>query len=376
MRVEQSLTMHTSLQNPIGSTTPLHELLTANLKLPPEYAGQLTNHMPMALHALQSMGASGQRLQGFYDTYAKHMGGSLAPLGAGAVKKTITGVPVSDWRVLRGQPHAYPALLATLNELVAHEGADTALRQALPELLPGVAAAAFHGLIRTAHALEAGHAAELAAALTYWAWRWQPLPEPAAPPPGSALLGFSNWADRLVSEAPGWHSDSSMISMRMIDASLSPIYKGLAGNLAPALSLDVRVAELASLAIRLYVASPNFTVLHMVTALRAFRTLRPWLEHTGPQVAVQSVLAQNFTAAYLAAGSLATGSLATGLASFDKSLSVPVKSWAQVVSLAMASDDEHVIKLVHACRDEAAVVGEGQYGEEPYLRAATLVTGL
>ncbi len=357
--------------NPLDADNPLYDLLHANLQLPPEYAGQLTNHMPMALHALQSMGASAQRLRGFYDTYAHHMRGSHAPFGASAVKSTIVGVPVTDWRALRGQAHAYPALLATLNDLVAHRGVDTTLRQALPELLPGVAAAAFHGLIRTAHALEAGHAGELAAALAYWAWRWQPLPEPSAPLSGSAQLEFSAWADRLVSEARGWHSDGSMISMRMADASLSPIYKGLAGSLTPALSLDARVAELASLAIRLYVASPNFTVLHMVTALRAFRTLRPWLEHTGPQVAVQSILAQNFTAAYLAAGSMATGSLATGLTSLDKSLSVPVKNWTQVVSLAMASDDEHVIKLVHACQDEATV-----YGEEPYLHAATLVTGL
>ena len=366
--------MHPPLPNPIDANNPLHELLHANLQLPPEYAGQLTNHMPMALHALQSMGASAQRLRGFYDIYAKHMGGSHAPFGASAVNSAIAEVPVSDWRALRGQAHAYPALLATLNELVAQAGLDATLRQALPELLPGVAAAAFHGLIRTAHALEAGHAAELAAALAYWAWRWQPLPEPPAPPAppsGSALLEFSAWADRLVSEARGWHSDSAMISMRMIDASLSPVYKGLAGSLAPALSLDVRVAELAFLAVRLYVASPNFTVLHMVTALRAFRKLRPWLEHIGPQVEVQSILAQNFTAAYLAAGSLAAGSLATGLTSLDRSLTVPVKNWAQVVSLAMASDDEHVIKLVHACQDEAVV-----YAEEPYLRAATLVTRL
>ena len=41
--------------------------------------------------------------------------------------------------------------------------------------LPGVAAAAFHGLIRTAHAVQSGHAGEVAAALAYWAWRWQPL---------------------------------------------------------------------------------------------------------------------------------------------------------------------------------------------------------
>ena len=60
--------------------------------------------------------------------------------------------------------------------------------------LPGVAAAAFHGLIRTAHAVQSGHAGEVAAALAYWAWRWQPL---APPPQGGEALPFDDWAARL-----------------------------------------------------------------------------------------------------------------------------------------------------------------------------------
>ena len=42
-----------------------------------------------------------------------------------------------------------------------------------------------------------------------------------------------------------------------------------------------------------------------------------------------------------------------------------------VVAAAITSDDDHVIKLVHACREEATVYGEGNY-----LHAAALVTGL
>ena len=89
-----------------------------------------------------------------------------------------------DWLALRGQTDAFAPLRATFAAALARDGRDAVLRAALPALLPGVAAAAFHGVIRTAHAVEAAHDGELAAALAYWAWRWQPL----APAPRGAAL--------------------------------------------------------------------------------------------------------------------------------------------------------------------------------------------
>jgi hypothetical protein len=158
----------------LTSTAPhLHELLNVNLQLPPEYQDQLTSHLPMALHCLHSLGASPQRMQEFYAAYARRFQGQSQRLIA-----PESPLAIADWRQLRGQSDAYPTLLAYFNGLVARNGTETALRLALPDLMPGVAAAAFHGVIRTAHAVEAAHADELAAALAYWAWRWQPLAEP------------------------------------------------------------------------------------------------------------------------------------------------------------------------------------------------------
>jgi hypothetical protein len=328
----------------------LHALLDTNLQLPPEYRDQLTNHLPMALHALQSLGASPERLRSFHATYARRFNGLSPP-----ASPVATDARLADWRALRGQADAYPELLACFNGWVMQDGVDATLRQALPELLPGVAAAAFHGIIRTAHAVQARHAGELAAALAYWAWRWQPLLAPSGTRPS---LAFETWAPRLVQQAYGWRSDTGLISARMAEASQTAIYSDLAGALAPTLSLDARIAELAGLAVERYVANPNFTVLHMITGLRALRLLLPWLEHAGRQDGLQSIVAHNFTAAYLAAGVLP----------LDKPPAVPALSWAQVATAAIASDDEHVIKLVHACRDEAALYGEGSY-----LRAAALV---
>lgn len=342
--------MPSQLTNPVTPRDVLHTLLDSNLQLPPEYRNQLTNHLPMALHAMQSLGASPERLRNFYATYAQRFHGSTQPVPTIAQNTRLV-----DWRALRRQADAFPELLACFNGWVMRDGMDATLRQALPELLSGVAAAAFHGIIRTAHAVQALHTGELAAALAYWAWRWQPLP---APPMTRPLLAFEIWAARLVQQASGWRSDTGLISTRMAEASCTEIYSGLAGALAPALSLDARIAELAGLAVERYVANPNFTVLHMITGLRAFRLLLPWLELSESENGLQSVLTHNFTTAYLAAGVLP----------LDKPPEVHAISWAEVVSVAIATDDEHVIKLVQACQDEAAVYGEG-----PYLRAAALV---
>lgn len=96
----------------------------------------------------------------------------------------------------------------------------------------------------------------------------------------------------------------------------------------------------------------------MVTGLRALRTLLPWIKDS---VDAQALLARNFVTACMAAQ--------------VKPLEAPPVAapypWDAIIAAAINSDDDHVIKLVHACSEEARVYGEGNY-----LRAAALVTGL
>lgn len=341
--------MTPQLPDTAPTNTTLMTLLDANLHLPPEYRDQLTNHLPMALHALFSLGASSQRMVGFYASYSKRFQDTGAP--------SVTPMapePPSDWRALRGQADSYPALWRHFHDAVARDGAHTTLRESLPDLMPGVAAAALHGVIRTAHAVESGHAGELAAALAYWAWRWQALAKPTMAVPS---LGFGAWSARLVQEAPSWDTEGPLISIRMHQACQSAVYQALAGALQLAPDLGTRIRELAGLAVECYCASPNFTILHTITGLRALRTLLPWLESSEE---AQAILAQNFVAAYLAARVVPSSSV---------ELITPERSWEDVAAAAVASDDDHTIKLVQACRAEAQVYGQGRY-----LRAASLAT--
>jgi len=302
-----------------GPGAAWHRLLDANLGLPPEYADQLTNHLPMALHALAELGADDARMQQFFERYARRFEGRVSEPAAAAA---------GDWLALRGQPGAFAPLRTAFAAALARDGRDAVLRAALPALLPGVAAAAFHGAIRTAHAVEAAHEGELASALAYWAWRWQPL---AQAPRGAALL-VEAWCERLVAAGLSCSCHGALISQRMASAAQSAAYRELAGSLAHAIDLPERLLAFAA---QRYADTRNFTVLHMVTGMRALRVLLPWVHDT--DAALREVVPA-FTAAYLSA--------AIRLAALPP---IPAMDWPAVVRRAIASDDDHVIKLVHAC---------------------------
>jgi len=318
-------------------TAALHRLLEANLALPPEYADELTNHLPMALHALAVLGADDDRLHRFFEGYARRFAGRLAePAGAPVAR---------DWLPLRGRADGLGALRATFAARLARDGRDLLLRAVLPALWPGVAAAAFHGAIRTAHAVESGHDGELADALAYWAWRWQPL---ADGDPGPELAP-SSWCGALRDAAQSWRAEGCLISHRMAQAAATGPYLRLA--MRAAITGDLP-AQLWAFAAARYAATRNFTVLHLVTGLRALHVLWPWVDD--PRQALREAV-KAVTAAFLAAG-VPAADLAP----------LAARPWSDLIARAIASDDDHVIKLVHACHhaEQLRVAG-------PFAEAAT-----
>ncbi|MGH6628273.1 MAG: questin oxidase family protein, partial [Burkholderiales bacterium] len=91
-----------------------------------------------------------------------------------------------DWHAALGDQSRRGEWVVFFQREIAETGWQSVLREWVAQLAPGMAAAAAHGLIRTAHAvrgLEASHSAqrqrELAEGLGYWASWYQKLP--AAP---------------------------------------------------------------------------------------------------------------------------------------------------------------------------------------------------
>lgn len=213
------------------------------------------------------------------------------------------------------------------------------LEQALPALLLVPESAAFHGAIRLAYALEAGHAGEQAAALAAWSdarFSLGPLP-PVAEGVASlrATLDAVRADSALALELP---AGPSTITSDMQAAAALPRFNDYLSM--PKLSLD----DLAEASLAAYLSTRYFTALHLVTGLHALRILLPRVKVDEGQVLRHAWRA--WLAAYVSMGrpALAWASVHAGQAS--------EADWqAQLPSL-HASMNDHRIKLADASREE------------------------
>lgn len=320
----------------------LQSLLDAELRRAPEHhdaerpscgplppgGGAYSNHLPMALQALAALGASDARLQAW----------------AG---RAFAGVPLQG---------VWPALETTesrLRQALHQGGAAALLAHHLPTLMPGCGAMAFHALIRTAHAWEAGHQGQLLRALAYWRERSAPLPGPVeAEGEGEGEgehLALDDWLAALLRLPPPEAMNQPWISVRMLAAASSQAFQ----QLAPRLCLDADLLpRLARRAAAAYAGSGNFTLLHLLTATRALGVLLPLLPAPARDAALRA-FSRQAAAALLA--SRWRGALQVQPEPAD---------WHNLRAAAIAHDDAHAIKLVHAAWQL------GQHDADPVWRQA------
>lgn len=188
--------------------TKLDQLLEANRNFDSLYDDGLSNHLSMALIALERMGADDASLDAFFQRYSKRL-----------------------------EPTLGQAMERDVGEAVA-------------KLSLGVGASAFHGLIQTAYAIEHGSSLEIARALEVWERTFLPLGR------------STSFVRSLEFELPKFGN----IFLRMKHIA------GLdAFRLCLREDGRVEDAELVDFSIRAYFATNgDFTALHLVTAVDAF----------------------------------------------------------------------------------------------------------
>jgi hypothetical protein len=319
----------------------LNELLDWGVRYEPEYSRGLSNHLPMSLIALQRLGASAERLQAYCSSYAARL--RLAPVPAEGRARPGAAVPTRRF----GDVGAFPELRRYFLDELAEHGVARVLSRALPVLIPGIGAAAFHGQIRTAYGIEAGHHGEIASGLGYWAARYLRLRDTL---PAQGPLEAPVWLAAIASEFNDWQAGAGLIFEDMQAVALSPrLQDRLVG-----LKLDgATLEQLTRFAVEKFVATRNFTVLHLITSAHALGVLLPYCDE--PEVALHW-----YAVAF-----------ATALAAVHSSLhsdagEVAVLSWSEIISRALRSDDDHDVKLVYTCSQLAAL-----YPGPDFLRAAS-----
>ena len=220
-------------------------------------------------------------------------------------------------------------------ERIAAEGARRVIGDVFGALPAAPGTAAFHAAIRLAYGLDAGHVGEIAAGLAMLVAAHAPMVlEPGSHEAAdieaawiglSARFGGTHWpGDSITSRlaAVANHAEfSSVLPPRPVEAGWPALY---------AAARD------------LHAATGNFTALHMATGSHAASVVQSALPE-----ALRGPWLDAFWIAYAAA------IVAIGVPGPRPSHPpTPTMAWADICSLAIASDDEHVIKLVDVCRRE------------------------
>jgi hypothetical protein len=301
----------------------------------PEFDGWLSNHGPMVVEALARRGSS-DVVHAWTDRYARR----LEDLPAS--RDPLTD---STWRPALGHPERLGDWLAFFADRTTEADWPDTLRVWWRRLLPGLAAGATHGVIRTGHAVlalreevTAPRVAELAQALGYWAARWQPVPVVA--PRGQAAPA------ELVDSVPRVRHQEGGIEARLAQLDAVGNWSRHVERLAaptdtaavPGLLADIVDAVVTAYP-RLAPGSPTMLV-HAATAPNAVLRTLPSLPSDLWRPSLEA--AWSASAAVLAAYRPETD----GAVDPD---TVHLDPWERAV----ADGGEHVIKLADTARDTA-----------------------
>jgi hypothetical protein len=286
----------------------------------------------------------------------------------------VRGIGDADWREHLGDERLFGDWTAYLRS----QARETYWRELLlrwwPRLLPGLAASATHGVIRTAHAVRSLLAAgdepdgllvdELAQGLGFWAARFQTVPgDPRLQGPFDAVTATS-LLPRLDPAVP---SDGPGVGgrLRSVDR-LTGFPDGLDGWGASPIP-DEALDELIAAAARVLAARSDAPIAfcHAVTAPAAVRLVLP-------------VLTDELQRASVAASWQAVGAIVAAFASpREEAEATAVAADADTDILlahlgprAVDHGDEHVIKLA-----EATVREFGRTGDPTLLVAADRFRG-
>jgi hypothetical protein len=311
------------------------ELLLQSRHHAPMYGDRLANHLPMALLALDRLGADADTMRRFAGRYAS----KLVPAScAGSAR---------DPHDVLGSSGDYPRFLNFFDDRIREAGVEAVLRDWVPVLMPGLAASAFHAMIRLAYAIEGGLEAEIARALAYWAAEYAPLPLSLEPGEGT----LDEIAARLRARTADHVFKPGIIIDKMIEIAWSPALAGPV--LQPFAAPSLR--GIARFAMQVYAAREDFTLLHILTGCHAFRIVQHYASDTA---LARRYLWQAALAAWLTVPAASANGAQAGDDGFDASEDA-------IAARAVLSSDDHVIKFCYS-----ALCEHREYGDAAYLRLA------
>jgi hypothetical protein len=336
-------------------TEALDDALTVFAATAPAYGPLgLANHGPMAAEALAHLGRF-DAIPGWVAGYRGRLDGAPPPA------RPLTE---AEWPEALGRADRFPAWLALFEREIADRPLAAVVGEWAPRLLPGSVGAATHGLIRTGHALRGlgetdtpPRRLELANGLAYWASSYQELPGPPL------LIGHEGVTDALA-DLPYLSDDAPrpvLISERVAAVNdIADEFEQAVASLGWTGGAVDLLDELAAGGALAYLRNADsggaFGLLHAVTSPLACELVLPWLAEEDRDAALGYV--------WQAAAALHVAYDVDRQAPAPAPAEAP-PSAAALVESALASGDEHAIKLT-----EAALRSFDRTGDAALLLAA------
>jgi len=310
----------------------------------PEYHGGLANHGPMAAQALIALERP-ESVVAWVESYRKR----LQPHPPGS-----RPIDPKSWREALGvEPRVGDWIVFFRRELAERPWKEVVATWT-GRLAPGVVAAAFHGAIRTAHAVRSLEATEtparrreLSEGLGYWAATYHAFPEASASQP--AARGLPSAAVATVPILPPEKRVSSgNITDRLAPLNGFPPFGAVADAVDPSGEPSAFLSDLTATFASVYLASvpPGsvITFLHGVTGPAAVRTLSAYASpEDRPRLLRHTWQA---CASFLSSNGGSTAAPAS-------SAKAPARD--ELADRALATGDEHAIKFTEACFRENAI---------------------
>ncbi|MEE8608766.1 MAG: questin oxidase family protein [Nitrospiraceae bacterium] len=339
----------------------------------------LTNHVKHAVIALNGLGASPQRIEDYYDSYA-----SCTAYGYGLEPQRLSEQTITqdNWQAYFGKHCSFTSYCQFFDQQEKQLGMHRLLGEYLPSLLPGCVGSLMHGTIHLGWALDSGNRWMIIEGLAYMAFSYVSCqPEktfPADPNP----LADKSALDSLIRIAETWETDREALCAWLETTLKADKYSEAAG-FHPELSVTGTQYQIAKVLAEghplihatpawiesqdmatiwkqlydaltlLYMTEPgDFIVLHLITSLYAMEQIAKQLPVDEQKRAIKcywtAMLGVLFSRGEMPSKARLAALHAKYKDALDGDGSVREgQDWEQIISQAINEEEEHNPKLVY-----------------------------
>lgn len=313
-----------------------------------DYNGGLSNHIPMVSYSLYELGVPFNEIDKYLNTTVERIKISKEDF------TKLYNIDNDNFEKYLGLKDSFGSYYDYFSKKINKSNYLEVIGEILPILIKGVAARAFHPLIRLSFAVRSENKEEVIKSLSYFASTFVPhkfdtLPSITENP----LYDLKVLAESVKNES---------FSGNLIADRIEKIYnlQGFKKN-AFTLKGDYKevLSQLDKIINKLFVETKNFTILHGVTSKEAIKTLLPLVKN-------KEYVLQNYWIAILAAYiSIDSPEVK------DLNIDIPedLPDFNEIIRANIDSKNDNSIKLSNSCRIEFERSRNVVYKYMAYLRA-------